>query len=84
MRSKLAFSVLVVASLFGVTTIASALTKPATGASGQSSAESDANAMASMRHHGRHHRHHHYMHYSRRQIDKSRAGGRPVSRKAED
>jgi hypothetical protein len=82
MRSKLAFSVLVVASLFGATTIASAQTKPATGASNQSSAESNANAMASMRHHGW--RHHHSMRYSRRRMDMSRPGGRPVSRKAPD
>jgi hypothetical protein len=80
MRSGLAFSVLVVASLFGPTTIASAQTKPAAGAS----AESDANAMASMRHQGWHHRHHHSMRYSRRQMDMSRPRGRPVSRKAAD
>lgn len=71
MRSKLAFSFLVLASLFGATTIASAQTEPAAGASRESNAES--NAMASMRHH----RMHHHMRYSR----SSRPGGRAVSRK---
>jgi Ni/Co efflux regulator RcnB len=81
MRSKLVFSVLVVASLFGATTLASAQTKPAAGTSAASDA-AKSNAMASMRHH--HHYRHHHMGYSRAQMDRSRPGGRPVSRKAAD
>ena len=77
MRSRLGFSVLVVASLFGATAIASAQTEPAAGVSRES------NAMASMRHHHRMKSHHH-MRYSRAQMDRSRPGGRPVSRKAAD
>jgi hypothetical protein len=85
MRSRLAFSVLVVASLFGATAIASAQTELAMGASAKSGAkESNANAMASMRHHHRMKSHHHHMGYSRAQMDKSRPGGRPVSRKVAD
>jgi hypothetical protein len=75
MRSKLAFSVLVAASLCAATTLASAQTEPAAGAPATS------NAMASMHHH---HHHHHAMGYSRREMDKSRPGGLPVSRKAAD
>ena len=74
MRSKLAFSVLVAASLCAATTLASAQTEPAAGAPATS------NAMASMHHH----HHHHAMGYSRREMDKSRPGGLPVSRKAAD
>jgi hypothetical protein len=80
MRSKLTFPVLVVASLFGATTLASAQTEQAAGAS----AESNANAMASTRHHRTHHHYSHHMGYSRAQMDKSRPGGLPVSRKAPD
>jgi hypothetical protein len=81
MRSRLAFSVLVVASLFGTTAIVSAQTEPAIGAPAESSANPfSANAMASTRHHRM--RHHHHGGYSRAQMDKSRPGGRPVSRKA--
>jgi hypothetical protein len=75
MRSRFAVPVLVVASLLGATTFASAQTKPATGAA-------ELNAMASTRYH--HHYRHHHMGYSRAQMDKSRPGGRPVSRKAPD
>jgi Spy/CpxP family protein refolding chaperone len=75
MRSRLAFSVLVAASLCAATTLASAQTEPAAGAPATS------NAMASMHHH---HHHHHAMGYSRREMDKSRPGGLPVSRKAAD
>jgi hypothetical protein len=75
MRSKLAFSVLVAASLCAATTLASAQTEPAAGAPATS------NAMASMHHH---HYRHHAMGYSRRAMDKSRPGGLPVSRKAAD
>ncbi len=50
MRSKLAFSVFLVASLFGATTLASAQTQPAAGAPVKSSAATS-NAMASMHHH---------------------------------
>ena len=74
MRSTLAIPVLVLASLVGATIFASAQTEPAKG-----SAES--NAMASTRHH---HHHHHHIGYSRREMDKSRPGGLPVSRKAPD
>jgi hypothetical protein len=73
MRSRLAFSVLVVTSLLGATTIASAQTEPAAGKARES------NAMASMRHH-KMHRHHH-MGYSSAATARSRPGGRPVSRK---
>jgi hypothetical protein len=81
MRSKLAFSALVAASLFGATTLASAQTEPATPAT--------SNAMASMHHDTmRHHHHHmgysHHVGYSRAQMDKSRPGGLPISRKAAD
>jgi hypothetical protein len=75
MRSKLAIAVLAAASLFGATALASAQTEPAT--------DAQSNAMAAMRHHHHHYRHHH-MGYSRRQMDKSRPGGLPVSRKAPD
>jgi len=37
-----------------------------------------------MHHHHHHHHHHHAMGYSRREMDKSRPGGLPVSRKAAD
>ena len=80
MRSKLAFSVFVAASLFGATTLASAQTAPA-GAPARSDAATS-NAMASMHHH--HHHWHDSMGYSRAQMDKSRPGGRPISRKAAD
>jgi hypothetical protein len=39
--------------------------------------------MAYMQHHVHHH-HHHHIGYSRAQMDKSRPGGLPVSRKAPD
>lgn len=82
MHAKLAFAVVVAASLFAAT--ASAQTKmqtePAAGA------PTTSNAMASMEHHRMHHhwRHHHMgaMGYSRAQMDRSRPAGRPVSRKA--
>jgi hypothetical protein len=81
MRSKLAFPVLVAVSLFGATTLASAQTEQAAGAPAESNAKS--NAMAYMQHHVHHH-HHHHIGYSRAQMDKSRPGGLPVSRKAPD
>ena len=81
MRSRLAFSVFVAASLFAATTLASAQTQPAAGAPAKPNAATS-NAMASMHHH--HHYHHHSMGYSRAQMDKSRPGGRPISRKAAD
>lgn len=81
MRSKLAFPVLVAVSLFGATTLASAQTEQAAGAPAESNAQS--NAMAYMQHHVHHH-HHHHIGYSRAQMDKSRPGGLPVSRKAPD
>jgi len=77
MRSKLAFSILVVTSLFAATTIVSAQTEPAAGEARVS------NAMASMHHHKMHHRHHH-MGYSRSSMARSRPGGAPVSRKPAD
>jgi hypothetical protein len=79
MHSKLAFPVLVVASLFAATTFASARA-PATSDAAMSNA-AKSNAMASMHHH---HYRHHAMGYSRRAMDKSRPGGLPVSRKAAD
>ena len=72
------FSVFVAASLFAATTLASAQTQPAPAKSNAATS----NAMASMHHH--HHYHHHSMGYSRAQMDKSRPGGRPISRKAAD
>jgi hypothetical protein len=73
MLSKLAISAFVVASLLGTTAVASAQTPPAAGAS------ADANAMSSnMRHHRMKS---HHVRYSRARMDKSRPGGRPVSRK---
>jgi hypothetical protein len=71
----------VITSLFAATTVASAQTEPATPAT--------SNAMASMHHDTmRHHHHHmgysHHVGYSRREMDKSRPGGLPVSRKAAD
>jgi len=80
MHSKLAFPVLVVASLFAATSIASAQTEPAASDAAMSNA-AKSNAMASMHHH---HYRHHAMGYSRREMDKSRPGGLPVSRKAAD
>ena len=74
MRSKLAISVLVVASLFGTTAIASAQT-PLT-----ADASSEGNATASkMTPHKMKSGHH--TRYSRAQMDKSRPGGRQISRK---
>ena len=79
MRSRLAIPALVLASLFGATTFASAQT--ATGAA-------ELNAMASTRHHHYHHHYHHHMGYSgggySREMARSRPGGRPVSRKPAD
>jgi Flp pilus assembly protein TadD len=78
MHSKLVFSALVVAALFGTPAIASAQTQPMAGASAESNASNaKSNAMASMRYH----RHHHHMGYSRARMDRSRPGGRPISRK---
>jgi hypothetical protein len=73
MWSKLAIPALVAASLFATAPIATAQAASAAGASSAN------NAMASMRHH---HRYHHHMRYTRSQMDRSRPGGRPVSRKA--
>ena len=81
MKSKLALPFLVAASLLGAMSIASAQTEPAPGAPSASHARdmnANMNAMASMHHH----RYHHHWRYTRRQMDKSRPGGRPVSRKA--
>ena len=77
MRSRLIFAAFLIASLFAATGLASARTDQAAGASATS------NAMASMRHHHHHYRHHH-IGYSRAEMDRSRPGGRPVSRKAAD
>jgi hypothetical protein len=71
MLSKLVFSAIVVAALFGTSAIASAKTQPV--------AAADSNAMASMRHHNM--KSHHHMRYSRAAMDRSRPGGRPISRK---
>jgi hypothetical protein len=78
MRSKLAIPVLVAASLLGATTLAFAQMEPAT----RAPAESSANAMASMHHH--HHWRHHHSGYTRRDMARSRPGGRPISRKPAD
>jgi hypothetical protein len=74
MRSRLAISALVVASLFGTTAIASAQTQPTAGATSEGTASAFNMAPHKMKwsHHTR---------YSRAQMDKSRPGGRPISRK---
>jgi hypothetical protein len=83
MRSKLVFSALVVASLFGATAIASAQTEPTAGA--PAAAKGTGSKMA---HHGKitHHRmsSYHRMRYSRAAMDKSRPGGQPISRNPPD
>ena len=73
MHSRLLFSALVVGSLFGTSALASAQTQPIVGASANS------NAMAYMRHHRM--KSHHHARYSRADMDRSRPGGRPISRK---
>jgi hypothetical protein len=73
MHSKLLFSALVVASLFGTSAIAAAQTQPIVGASDNS------NAMAYMGHHKM--KSHHHARYTRAAMDRSRPGGRPISRK---
>jgi hypothetical protein len=74
MRSKLAISALVVASLFGATAIASAQTQPPAGAAagGNGTAAKMAPHKMKLSHHVR---------YSRSRMNKSRPGGRPISRK---
>jgi hypothetical protein len=78
MRSKLAISALVVASLFGATAIASAQTQPNAGApsEGTASAFKTAFNMAPHKMKSSHH-----WRYSRARMDMSRPGGRPISRK---
>jgi hypothetical protein len=73
MHSKLVFSALVVVSLFGTSAIAAAQTQPIVGASANS------NAMAYMGHHRM--KSHHHARYTRAEMDRSRPGGRPISRK---
>jgi hypothetical protein len=72
MRSKLAISAVVVASLFGATAIASA--QPMAGPSAEGNATASKMASHKMKRH-------HTTRYSRAQMDKSRPGGRPISRK---
>ena len=82
MRSKLAISVLVVASLFGATAIASAQTDPAQPAPA-ASAKANGTGSKMATHHRTHKmtsRHMNYR-YSRAQMDRSRPGGQPISRK---
>ena len=74
MRSKLAISALVVASLFGTTAIASAQTQPTAGASSEGNAT--ASKMTPHKMKSSHHKR-----YSRAQMDKSRPGGRAISQK---
>ena len=80
MRSRLVISALVVASLFGATAIASAQPAPAASAK----ANGAGSKMAT------HHRTHKMMsshknyRYSRAQMDRSRPGGEPISRKPAD
>jgi|HubBroStandDraft_1064217.scaffolds.fasta_scaffold1311065_1 hypothetical protein len=75
MRSKLAISALVVASLFGATAIASAETQPT--ASGEGNGTGSKMAPHKMK--SSHLSHH--VRYSRAMMDKSRPGGQPISRK---
>jgi hypothetical protein len=79
MRSNLAISALVVASLFGATAIASAQTDPAQPAP----AASGNGAGSKMATHHKIHKmtssHRNYR-YSRASMDRSRPGGRPISR----
>jgi hypothetical protein len=82
MRSRLALPVLVAAALFGGTAIASAQTErttnaPMEGATTPNAMNSKAMNSNAMMHHSRHH----HMRYTRAQMDKSRPGGRPISRK---
>lgn len=72
MYSKLMLSAAIVASLFGTMAIASAQSQPMAAESAKS------NAMASMRTHKM--KSHSHMRYSRAMMNKSRPGGRPISR----
>ncbi len=80
MRSNLALSALVLASLFGATAIASAQTEAAQPAPAASANGSGAKMAA---HHARHKMtsSHGSYSYSRASMDRSRPGGRPISRK---
>ncbi len=94
MRSKFVFSALAAAALLG----AGALVPAASAAEGVPGANVSAkagtsapNAMAmdstphhTMHHHTSRHHHAHSTGYSRRQMDETRPGGKPVSRKAPD
>ncbi len=73
MHSKLIFSALVFASLSGTSAIAAAQTQPIVAGSANS------NAMAYMGHHKM--KSHHHMRYTRAEMDRSRPGGRAISRK---
>jgi hypothetical protein len=82
MRSKLAISALVVASLFGATAIASAQTDPAQPAPAASAKANGAGSKMATHHktHKMMSSHKNYR-YSRAQMDRSRPGGAPISRK---
>jgi Spy/CpxP family protein refolding chaperone len=77
LRSKLAISALVVASLFGATAIAAAQTDPAQPAPAASAKANGAGSKMAT-HHKMTSSHKNYR-YSRAQMDKSRPGGRPIS-----
>jgi hypothetical protein len=70
MRSKLAISALVVASLFGATAIASAQTQPTAGEGAGMGSKMAPHKMKSS-----------HKKYSRAAMDRSRPGGRPISNK---
>jgi hypothetical protein len=77
MHSRLALPVLVAAALLGGTAIASAQTERTTNAPMEGAMTPKAmNSNNAMMHHS-----HHHMRYTRAQMDKSRPGGRPISRK---
>ena len=79
MRSKLTFPVLVVASLFGATAIASAQTDPAQPAPAASGNEAGSKMATHHKIHKLRSMHMNYR-YSRASMDRSRPGGRPISR----
>jgi len=82
MRSKLAISALVVASLFVATAIASAETQPTAGASGEGNATGSKIAPHRMKSsHMKWSHLSHHVRYSRASMDKSRPGGQAISRK---
>jgi hypothetical protein len=77
MRSRLALPVLVAAALLGGSAIASAQTERTANAPTEGAATPNAMNSKAMMHHSRHH----HARYTRARMDKSRPGGRPISRK---